>query len=328
MNKNRLISVVVITNGNNHNLFRVFSGWISDGFVLGENLFFCGPKVNLLKNGISEVGIIDYLDPPYYLNNFHINHKKRKACEAIEAEYIYLVHDRFFPKIGLLNTLTQLLHEKKGIDFGAVDVDNEDGTPALRELRLRNSSVSQDLESALESIGRLTCTAKDLSASSQVAINGGQFFIRKAMTRYLDRPLRWVEMEDDVLSHDLRSARGLWISDSCLITVAPRCVPNFKYSQGTKFKYKIYQIFCNIIASITFSLSVGRKIENKKLKNMLSGKYLLIDPLHKIYASDFLPSSLEKIMTRARIASNGASWSEIKKHTLGWKLIGLQGRSK
>lgn len=322
-----LIAVAIITNGSSPNLMRIFQKWISDGFVLGRTLYFCGPRQRLVGNGIDEIGIIDYVDPPYYRNNFHINDKKRAACEAIDAEYIYLVHDRFVPQIGLFDTLNRVL-SIADIDFGAVDVDNEDGTPAIRELRLRNVAASIELESALEPLGRLTCAVEDSAASIHIAVNGGQFFLRKSKTKFLERPMRWAEMEDDVLSHDLRASRGLWIKDCSLITLVPRIAPNFDYDKGTQLKYWLYRLVCNILGIFTRSLSVGQKLDRNKLRDQLQGQQLLIDPLHKIYSSDFLPSSLEKIMTRARVASNGASWENVKEHPLGWKLIGYQGENK
>jgi len=322
-----LIAVIVITNGNSPHLIQTSQKWVSDGFLLGRTLYFCGPRQRLLEQGIDATAIVDYVDPPYYRNNFHINDKKRMACEAIDAKYLYLVHDRFAPKAGLFDTLTRML-ANEDVDFGAVNVDNEDGTPALRELRLRLSTVSKDIESALEQLGRLTCTASDSEASVHVAVNGGQFFLRKSMTRQLERPMRWVEMEDDVLSHDLRSSQGLWIKDCSLITLVPRHSPNFQNSLKTRLKYAVYRVICNFLAVITNSLSVAQKLDREKLNSLLSDHFLLIDPLHKIYSSDYLDSSLEKLMTRARIASSGKSWSKIEKHPLGWKLTGYQGENR
>lgn len=327
MDATPLIAVVVITDGNSTHLIYTSQKWVSDGFVLGRTLYFCGPRQRLLEQGIDDMSIVDYVDPPYYRNNFHINDKKRTACEAIDAKYLYLVHDRFAPKAGLFETLTRILADED-VDFGAVNVDNEDGTPALRELRLRRSTVSKDIESALEQLGRLTCTANDSAASVHVAVNGGQFFLRKSMTKHLERPMRWVEMEDDVLSHDLRTSRGLWIKDCCLITLVPRLAPDFEHSLATRLRYAVYRVVCNILAAITKSLSVGQQLDRQKLTSRLEDHFLLIDPLHKIYSSDFLPSSLEKLMTRARIASSGKSWAKIEKHPLGWKLTGFQGEHR
>lgn len=320
MDARPLIAIAVITNGNSINLIRTSQQWISDGFIPGYTLFFCGPRQRLIEQGIDAASVVDYVDPPYYLNNFHINDKKRTACDAIDAKYIYLVHDRFLPKKGLFNSLTQALADED-IDFGAVDVDNEDGTPALRELRLRNAAALSELESALQPLGRLTCDATDSAANGCIAVNGGQFFLRKSMAIHLVRPMRWMEMEDDVLSHDLRTARGLWIKGCGLITLVPRLAPDFEHSQSSRLKYLIYRVICNILAAIAGSVSVGQRLNRQQLEGHLTGQVFLVDPLHKIASSDVLPLSLEKLMTRARILSNGKSWVSVEKHRLGWKLF-------
>jgi hypothetical protein len=319
-----LIAIAVITNGDSAHFARTSRLWFAEGFVPGRTLFFCGPRSRLVAQGIDDVSIIDYLDPPYYRNNFHINHKKRFACQAIDAKYIYLVHDRFFPQKGLLSTLSLAL-AVEDIDFGAVDVDNPDGTPALRELRLKRAAVSVPLESALVPLGRLVCDSADPAASDNIAINGGQFFLRKTLAVHLNRAMRWVEMEDDVLSHDLRTANGRWITGCRLTTGVYRLESSYGYAWGTKLKYFLYRITCNALAALTNSISVGQRLDRQQLEGHLADQVLLVDPLHKTTSSDFLPSSLEKLMARARIASNGKCWTKVVKHRLGWKLIGLKG---
>lgn len=324
MDTTPLIAVAVITNGDSSYFIETSQSWTVERLVPGVTLFFCGPRQRLLAQGINAVGIVDYADPPYYRNNFHINDKKLAACKAIDAEYIYLVHDRFIPKEGFLDALTRILADRS-IDFGAVDVDNQDGTPALRELRVRRAAVSTDVEAALEPLGRLTCPATDPAASIHIAVNGGQFFLRKSMAKHLERPMRWMEMEDDVLSHDLCCARGRWIKECRLITFIPRLAPVLDESNGNRLKYVAYRSICNTLAAITGSISVGFRIGRVQLERLISDEFLLIDPLHKISSSDFLPLSLEKLMTRARIASEGKSLASVEKHRLGWKIIGLQG---
>jgi hypothetical protein len=319
-----LIAVAVITNGVNPHFAQTSQQWCAEGYIPGRTLFFCGPRSKLLEQGIDSTSIIDYVDPPYYLNNFHINDKKRRACEAINAKYIYLVHDRFFPQDGFRAALRRSLADEM-VDFGAVDVDNPDGTPALRELRLKRAAVSTCLESALESLGRLTCDMADPKASNHIAVNGGQFFLRKTLVEHLKRPMRWVEMEDDVLSHDLRMTHGRWIEGCVLTTLAPRLAPDVDFGKGTQIKYMAYRKICNILAALTGAISVGHTLDRQKLVQLFCQQFLLIDPLHKFASSEFLPSSLEKLMTRARIASDGKCWVRVEKHRLGWKLTGLLG---
>lgn len=319
-----LVAIAVITNGDSSHFAQTSRQWCAEGYVPGRTLFFCGPRSKLLEQGMDSTSIIEYVDPPYYRNNFHINDKKRRACKAIEAKYIYLVHDRFFPQSGFRETLNRSLADEK-VDFGAVDVNNPDGTSALRELRLQRIAASSDLETALELVGRLTCDAAEPEASSNIAVNGGQFFLRKSMVEHLKRPMRWVEMEDDVLSHDLRTARGRWISDCVLTTLAPRLAPVIDLTMGTQMKYMVYRALCNILAALTGSISVGQRLDRQQLEQCLCQQFLLVDPLHKFASSNFLPSSLEKLMTRARIASDGKCWVSVDKHRLGWKLTGLQG---
>jgi hypothetical protein len=318
-----LIAVAVITNGDSVHFALTSRQWCAEGFVPGRTIFFCGPRARLVAQGIDAASIIDYVDLPYYRNNFHINDKKRAACKAIDAKFIYLVHDRFFPQRGLLDTLTRALADND-IDFGAVDVDNPDGTPALREHRLKRAAVNVDIGSALEPLGRLACDKADPAASKHIAINGGQFFLRKALAAHLDRPMRWVEMEDEVLSHDLRAARGGWIPGCRLVTAVPRLAPNFGHAYGTKLKFFVYRIACNMLAAMTNSISVGQHLDRLKLERGLADHILLVDPLHKITSTDFLPSSLEKIMTRARVESNGKCWARVDKLRFGWKLTGIK----
>lgn len=316
-----LISVAVITNGESPLLQLTAAQWQAEGFIQGETIFFCGPSAKLAAKGIPCSAIIDYVDPPYYRHNFHINHKKKTACDAIDADYIFLVHDRFAPKPGLLRELKGALADRS-LDFGAVNVDNEDGTAALRPLRLKLNAYNLPLLQALEPLGRLVCDEGDTSASTQAAINGGQFFLRKALSGHLERPMRWVEMEDDILSHDLRTARGQWIENARLVTLIPRRAPSSPVPGRGTIKNWAYRACCNSIAWVLKEVSAGRFVSEEKLHRLLSEEVLLIDPLHKMTASDVLPTSLEKIMTRARIASRGSAWSKVERHYLGWKLTG------
>lgn len=319
-----IIAVVVITNGDSTHLIRTFHEWVAEGFVPGSTLFFCGPRLRLLEKRIVDESIVNYVDRPYYRNNFHINDKKRTACDAINAKYIYIVHDRFLPKAGLCDALNDAL-SRGDVDFGAVDVDNEDGTAALRELRLKRAAAVTDIESAMEPMGRLTCDATDQKASEHVAINGGQFFLRKSLSKYLERPLRWLEMEDDVLSHDLSAFRGLWLKNCGLTTLAYRRAPVPCYSRIIYFKYSLYRAICNILERFSrTAISVGKKIDKTEMKRLLDKQFVLIDPLHKLGSSEFLPSSLEKLMARARLASHGNAWESVQKCRVGWKLIGSE----
>lgn len=322
-----LIAVAIVTAGQSSNLNEVVQSWISEGFVAGETLFYCGPKTLLIDLGLDAIGIIDYVDPHYYANNFHINHKKHIACNAIDAEYIYLVHDRFIPGAGVLATMMRAL-ASRDVEFGALDVYNEDGTPALRELRLRKHAASKDIGVALQELGRLVCTAEDIQATDCVAINGGQFFLHKSKIKHLARPLRWVEMEDDVLSHDLRTARGRWICEANLVTLMPRNARAPHYLRKTKLKYALYRFACNMLALLTGAVSCGQVVNNKRLERLLSDQFLLIDPLHKFSSSDFLASSLEKLTVRARLASDGKAWTNVEKHGLGWIVTGYNSAAQ
>ena len=316
-----LIAIAVITNGRGDHLAYVLNQWRLEGFIPGRTLYFCGPRERLLEQGVALNSIIDHEDPPYYQNNFHINDKKRIACEAIDADYIYIVHDRFTPGCGVLATLFEEL-SGSDVDFGALDVNNSDGTPSLRELRLHSEVISVDINLALESPGRLVCEASNQMASKHLALNGGQFFLRKSLIKYLNRPLRWMEMEDDILSHDLIPHKGVWIVESALTTLNYRSQPKFKKTKLLVFKYLLYKLICNLIAFAIGSISAGQKLSRNRLEDLLTKRVLLIDPFHKMASSDYLPSSLEKIMARARIVSGGRAWVQIDKRPLGWSLIG------
>lgn len=322
-----LICVIVITNGKSKHLDSVYQKWMNAGLMPGLDLYVCGPSANLLDAGVSTSCIIDYTDPPYYLQHFHINHKKLFAGKSVLAEYLFFVHDRFYPQIQFLNNLKNQI-QCVCPHYGAVTVENFDGSPALHELRIKENILDKSLSLALSQTGRLTCHYNDAQASKQVAINGGEFFIKKSLLHKLARPMRWVEMEDDILSFDLKENIGLWIDSAKLITINKRQPPHLGHRRGYGFKVKIYGFICNLIAVVTKSYSVGKVLSLEDLEKIIDKNISLVDPLHKTTHTDFLPSSLEKIMARARIASNGKSWANISRSILGWKLVGAKSTNQ
>ena len=213
------IAVIIITNGKSPFLDEIASHW-SKQYQPGVSLFFCGPKDNLLERCIPAQAIIEYIDPPHNGKYFHINHKKHYAASQVEAEYVLLAHDRFFPADDFKNGLEFQLKEAR-YDFGGISVINTDGSSALNKLCLKNEAINQPLDEALAKQGRLTCAASSKCASESIAVNGGVFFLHKSLIHFLGRPLRWFEMEDDVLSYDLRDYHGVWISEPKFLNPCP-----------------------------------------------------------------------------------------------------------
>ena len=93
-----LIAVVIITNGESAHLAHTFLQWCAEGFVPGRTIFCCGPRGHLLTQGINATGIIDYVDPPFYRNNFLINDKKRSK----KVEKPHLIREKKKQKARLL----------------------------------------------------------------------------------------------------------------------------------------------------------------------------------------------------------------------------------
>jgi hypothetical protein len=206
-------------------------------------------------------------------------------------------------------------------DYGSVDVVNSDGTPALTELRLKKKSAATDVLSALEEKGRMSCSKNDDEASDYIVVNGGQYFIRKELHHFLNRPMRWFEMEDEILSHDMKSKRGTWISGTHLVSVSKRMAPYINYSKMTDISYFLYSVVCNIIGFVFNMLSVGKQINNKDIGSLIKHDIFLVDPLHKEYASDYLPTTLEKVMTRVRLITCGRSPENVFRTIYGWRII-------
>lgn len=326
MSKN-LLSFIIVTNGKGSHIKECIRAWaLHPDFEFGLNLYFCGPESLLSKHGVSSTAIIDYADGKYYGANFLINNKKLLACSSVNSEFIYLLHDRFIPGPNLRFTIeTQLTFGD--IDYGAIDVLNADSTLALGELRLRNDLFNGSIDKALSKLGRLIVDVSHPSASPQIAINGGQFFIRTALSRYLERPLRWGEMEDDILSFDLREFSGKWIAGTHLITLTPRIAPVYRKNAIPAIKYFWYRIATFVLAALfrcfVFKhsvLAVGSFFSVGALDIFIERGLILIDPLHKVFASDFLPASLEKVMVRGRLRTEGHYWRNVCRAWYGWRL--------
>lgn len=322
---NGLLAIVVITNGLSEHFKQSANAWISE-FGIGKDLFFCGPKAALLSSGIPVEGIIDYVDPPNSGRFFHINQKKLHASQAMKTDYVYLAHDRFIPPPGFKALLENAIRSSFP-DFGCVPVLNLNGSPALNDLRLRTSTLAVPLEHALMCNGRLACDARSSQASSQLAINGGQFFIRRELADMLSRPLRWVEMEDDVLSHDLQNHVGKWVTDTHLISLVSRQPLLSNIPLSVKLRYLFYRIFCNALASLLQIfvpakryISVGQCLSISRLDEIHTNGVCLVDPLHKSCSSEWLPSSLEKTMVRVRLRSGGRKWEQVIETKIGWEL--------
>lgn len=322
-----LLNVVIVTNGKSPHFQKCLAAWIETGqFTLGVDLYVCGPVETLLNLQLPQVAVIDFADEPHLGRNFRINAKKLAACNAVTAEYVYLVHDRFIPDPNFRDVVELALASRE-VDFGAVDVFNTDDSLALGKLCLSSHCLSGSVHDVLEPVGRLIVTDEAPEATGKVAVNGGQFFLRRSLMAFLEAPLRWGEMEDDVLSFDLRNNRGCWIKGTKLRTLVARIPPVKDRTFGTRAKYRTYSFACNAAAILYRILSwrhqvtsVGEKIRSAELDQLITTGLLLIDPLHKNFASDYLPSTLEKLTVRARLKSGGAAWHRIDRKWFGWQL--------
>ena len=168
------LSVVIISSGINPHLNECLREWCID-FTLGEDLFICGPEKSLktISYEVPSNAIIDFDSNSNY--SFPINRKKKTAFDNIDSNYLYIVHDRFYPSLGFKDDLLSLLNDTSP-DFGAVDTYNLDGSLSLSELRVRNSVLHKTNNEFLLESGRSSCLRGDPDASSNIALNGGQFF--------------------------------------------------------------------------------------------------------------------------------------------------------
>lgn len=325
---NKLISVVIVTNASSPHLITIIEKW-KEQFTLGTDLFLCGPLESLSRQKIDPSAIINYVDPEDQYPFFRINEKKYLAGLSRDSRYIYFVHDRFYPAPGFRDILVQQL-DATGPDYGAADVFNADGTPSLTELRLKKTIISGKLVSSLLLPGRLVLKQNATDSSDRVAINGGQFFLRNDHLHVLNRPLRWSEMEDDVLSYDLKDFVGCWISGSNLISVIHKVSGDHGNSPAVLIRYFLYRQLCNILKALMyfylkisqhaeFCLSVGGRLSLRTVEKLDSVHCIaLLDPCHKIYATQFLSLSLEKLLALCRLKSEGKFPRTLTKTFYGW----------
>lgn len=311
------LAIVIITNGKNDSLQQVVDEWIKETYTLGKDLFICGPKKDLLKNSLfKKESILDYSDPKYNSHLFPINRKKHYAISSLNQEKILLIHDRFIPCKNFKSLLSKNGMSKK---FGSFKVVNLDGSSSIEELRLKKSLLKVSLKDCIRKKGRLVCPKEHNEASNHIAINGGQFYLSKELANYLKRPLRWMEMEDDILSWDLKSYQGEFISLPYLINL--RSKPKY-VSNSNRIREYVFYIYAVLTFFAKFFIKNGVSL-NEKLssKELLSRKEIfLVDPLHKPCHSDEFLNSVEKLSVRLRLESNGLRPLNIIKTKFGWKI--------
>lgn len=319
-----IFSVVIITNGLGDNLEFVLPYWCKE-FTYGIDLFLCGPQKNLI-NLVPQKAIIDYDEIINKEKNemkfFSINQKKFFATQNVNTEYIFLVHDRLFPSEDFKKTVEKRLTRSEP-DFGSCDIVNISGEISVTELRLKKNILNLSLTDALFIESRLVCNKNNKLSSDKIAINGGAFFIKTTLSKLLTRPMKWSQMEDDILSFDLMNYNGIWIEDTNLITKDLKGNINKQYGFSLKVKYLIYYLVC-LILKYTVKLTRNKyKIytisENISDFNLLNQNFILIDPLHRMYDTNLFKSTLEKVMTRMNVLSNGYLPIKILKTKLGWK---------
>lgn len=319
-----LITFLMVTNGRSPHLKDSLARWASV-VTPGKDFFVCGPAAQLRTLALPEQAIVDHPDSPEEGQFFRINFKKCTGAQRVPGQYVYLLHDRLLPPTDIVDVLTR--HVSTGhYQFGALDVNNPDGSPSLRDMRLDQRVLPLSLNEAMRRFVRLGVSAQDAHTSEHVALNGAQFFLRRDLIHHLERPLRWFEMEDDVLSFDLRNASGIWISETALTTCVVKRMGKAQPVYMRWIKRVAYTPMClhawmavQLNGHHNVALSV-LPLSERALQNRLTGELLLIDPLHKITATDVLPTSLEKLMARARLMSNGRLFGNVTKVKHGWRL--------
>lgn len=319
-----LITFLMVTNGRSPHLRESLNRWSSVA-TPGKDFFVCGPAEHLRAFGLIPPCVVDYPDIPGEGLFFGINRKKSAGASTVPGQYVYILHDRMLPPDDIIEVLHRHLSSGR-YRFGAMNVDNTDGSASLRPLRVDRRITDASLDEALNRRVRFGVLACDAHASEHVALNGTQFFLHRDLLHHLERPLRWCEMEDDILSHDLIGAAGLWITDATLTSCVTKRLGQPQPHYRALYKRLAYTALClrswlairrqghrNILMSVRYQSKAS-------LQQRLGHELFLIDPLHKFSASDVLPSSLERIMARARLLSEGHRFNNVSKVEHGWRL--------
>ena len=296
-----------------------FNKWCEQ-LTPGHDLFVCMPAKNPVA-GIFDNAVIDF-DDEVEFEFFRINLKKKFAATHVDSEYVLLVHDRFIPGPNFFNAIVSGLASDRP-DFFAFDVDNTDGTPSLRELRVKGDRLGLSAPDAFDLPGRCVCSHDEKDASSHVGLNGGQFGLHRSCIDVLERPMSWFEMEDDVMSMDLVGRKGVWYSVPSLITLAHKSRPQDK--EKVFLKIWCYAYFCNFLRTLSkvftkheLVYSVGDATSCKEMREFYSSSVLLIDPLHKRALGGHLDNALEKFTAKLRLSEGRFSTFSVAKSRLGW----------
>jgi hypothetical protein len=319
-----LITFLMVTNGRSPHLRASLDRWFAVAKP-GEDFFVCGPAEQLKPFGLAPSSVVNYPDSPDEDPFFCINKKKSLGAGAVPGQYVYILHDRMLPPDDIFEVLYQHLSSGR-YRFGAMNVDNTDGSASLRPLRVDRRIIGASLDDALNRRMRFGVPDSDPHASEHVALNGAQFFLHRDLLHHLERPLRWFEMEDDILSHDLMEDAGIWITDATLTSCVTKKLGQPQPGYQALVKRAGYTALClrswlavrrqghrNILMSV-------RHQSSPSLRQRLGQELFLIDPLHKFAASDVLPSSLERTMARARLLSEGHRFNKVSKVEHGWRL--------
>jgi hypothetical protein len=319
-----LITFLMVTNGRSPHLSDSLQRW-SQVATPGQDFFVCGPADALEPFGLPPSAIVDHPDTHGEGQFFRINHKKLCGARQVPGRFICILHDRMQPPADIVAVLHRHLSTGR-YRFGAMNVNNVDGTASLRPLALDRRITAHSLDDALSRKQRLGVPAHHRHASAHVALNGAQFFLHRDLLHHLERPLRWFEMEDDVLSFDLIGEPGIWVTDATLTSCVTKELGQPQASLLAWLKRAAYAVLCARAwlavrreGHRNTVLSVAR-LSRQELHARLADELYLIDPLHKLTASDVLPSSLERLMVRARLISGGQRFNSITKAAHGWRL--------
>ena len=136
--------------------------------------------------------------------------------------------------------------------------------------------------------------------------------------------MHWAEMEDDLMSLDLRGFRGVWFDKPYLITVTHKNFPgNASSSCFLKAKLLSYAFLCKFLKFLYYSksatvISLADRVDSE---NLHKDCFFIIDPLHKKFTGEFFSSSLEKFTANLRYCTDGDRDFSVKKTILGWYIF-------
>jgi hypothetical protein len=327
----RPIAVLIITNGGNKKLLEdCYNSW-STYFQPGVELYVSGPNEILNKFGfIERTAVVDYsTDAHSHYGSYFINKKKYFSAKNISSKYLLFIHERI---VIDYNIKLKLLEELKSgeFDFGCCQVLNTDGSLSVGPLYLDDQCMGLSLIDALILKKRLV--SKKKQRYNLIGLNGAQFFIKREYLHFLNSQFAWGEMEDDILSFELKDKKGVFLNDVSLRTVSRK---NWLTKSTLLFKINLsfYLLLCRLLSYVvsllvritskhTLVISAASKPSYKLIESLEAGKKIIfIDPMHKRFFTEEYGISFEKLSTILRASGKGRFIENSEELFYGWKLV-------